>query len=365
MPEKIRIGIIGAGGMGNVHADQFKKIPGVELSSCLDVVPGRAAAYASQHRVAHVAENLDELLDRVDAVSVVTPDRHHAALTLAALRVGKHVLCEKPLAVTLAEAREVAAAAEEAGRRGAIHMVNFSYRRSAALRKAVEMVATGKLGPLRHVHSLYFQSWLGAWGHRMKEDSMLWRLQTVAGSGGVLGDLGCHILDLTTAVAGEVSRIRCELRTFPKIERDGTECTQWQGKKLDANDTAVIELEFSGGALGVVQTTRWAIGHLNHLRLEAHGARGALRFDLDRDYRRIDVCLGKAAWDYDNSVREAAWKTITLAEAPSIWQRFVHAVRKGRPDQPDMVRGAQVQAYLDACERSARSGRWEQVRAWK
>ena len=158
---------------------------------------------------------------------------------------------------------------------------------------AMTLVRTGQLGELRHLHSYYLQGWLAAntWGNK---ENLLWRLQTAAGSGGVLGDLGCHILDLTTAVGGEVARIRCDLRTFPKITADGQTVTAWQGKPLDANDTANIELEFTNGAIGLVHTTRWATGHSNSLRLEAHGTTGALMFDLDRDYHKIDLILEAA-----------------------------------------------------------------------
>jgi predicted dehydrogenase len=227
------------------------------------------------------------------------------------------------------------------------------------MQKAIELVAAGKLGALRHVHSFYLQTWLSAdcWGNWSKE-ALLWRLQTAAGSGGVLGDIGCHILDLTTAVTGNVKRIRCALRTFPKAASNGKLVTTWHGRKLDANDTAIIELEFAQGGIGLVQTTRWATGHSNHLRLEVHGTKGALMFDLNRSYEQIELCLGP-------DIHKLKWRTRTLRPAPSIWQRFIRAIRTGRADQPDLIRGAQVQAYLDACSRSARSGRWETVRAWK
>jgi predicted dehydrogenase len=330
----------------------------VELASCLDVVPGRAAEFAKKHSVHHVAKDLDQLLDQADAVAVVTPDRFHAEPSLAALNAGKHLLCEKPLCPTLAEAKQVAHAAQRAAGKGAIHMINFSYRHSAALQQAMALAEAGRLGALRHVHSLYLQSWLSAdmWGGWQSE-GMVWRLQTAAGSGGVLGDLGCHILDLTTAVAGDVARVRCHLATFPKIAADGQPVTELAGKKFDANDTALIELEFTNGALGLVQTTRWATGHVNHLRLEAHGTDGAVMFDLDRDYHKIDVCFG-------NDTSAAKWQTESLAPAPTVYERFITAIQTGRPDQPDIVRGAQIQAYLDACERSAKSGQWETVRKW-
>ncbi len=357
MHKKIKLGIVGTGGMANFHADDFGKMAGVELTSCLDIAPGRAEAFAQKHGFKHVAKNVEELLGQCDAVSVVTPDRFHAEPAIATLRAGKHLLCEKPLTVTLTEARQVAAEAKKAGRHGVIHMINFSYRKSAAFQKAIELVATGKLGALRHVHSFYLQSWLSSdvWGNWSNE-GLLWRLQTSAGSGGVLGDIGCHILDLTTAVAGEVARIRCDLRTFEKIDPHGKPVAEWHGQKLDANDTAIIELEFTTGAVGIVHTTRWATGHKNHLRLEAHGTDGALMFDLDRGYDQLDTCLHG---DKD----KAHWTSESLPPTPSNFERFIHAIQHHRPDEPDILRGAQVQAYLDACERSAKSGKWEKVKS--
>lgn len=359
MEKKVRVGIVGTGGMATIHAGNFKTIHGVELAACLDVAPGRAEAYAQKHGVKHVAKNLEDLLDHVDAVAVVTPDQFHAEPSIAALRAGKHLLCEKPLTVTLAEARTVAAEAVKAGKRGVIQMINFSYRASAALQHAMELVAAGKLGSLRHIHSYYLQSWLSSdlWGNWTNE-GWHWRLETAAGSGGVLGDIGCHIIDLTTAVAGDVKRIRCDLRTFPKIDQTGNAVTKFAGKKLDANDTAIIELELVNGAVAVIHTTRWATGHKNHLRLEAHGTDGALRFDLNGDWHEIELCLGADR-------HKAAWTTHKLTPTPNNWQRFIHAVRTGKPDQPDILRGVQIQAYLDACERSAKSGQWESVHDWR
>jgi predicted dehydrogenase len=351
----IRIGIIGTGGMANSHAEAYRKHDGVELAACLDVVPGRAEDFARRHGFKHVASSLEDLLHHVDAVSIVTPDRFHAEQSIASLHAGKHLLCEKPLAVSLDEARRVAAAAQAAG---VIHMTNFSYRGSAAFQRAIALAGEGQLGELRHVHSFYLQSWLSSdvWGNWTKEH-WLWRLQSNGGLDGVLGDIGCHILDLTTAVAGDVERIRCDLRNFPKISPTGHAVTEWDGKKLDANDTAIIEVEFANGAVGIVQATRWASGHANHLRLEAHGTNGALMFDLDRDWNKIDLCL-------DKDRHRLAWSTYALKPAPTVYERFLRAIRSGKPEQPDILRGAQIQAYLDACLRSAKSGQWETISPW-
>ena len=351
----IKVGIVGTGGMANAHADNFKKIPGVELRSCLDIVPGRAAAFAEKHGIPLVAGSLHDLFEEVDAVALVTPDRAHHAGVLATLRAGKHLLAEKPLTVSLAEAKDVVREARKAQKRGQVGLVNFSYRRSAALQKAIELSAAGKLGEIRHAHGFYLQSWIATpiWGHWSNE-GWLWRMQTGAGSAGVLGDIGCHLLDLATSVTGEVSEVRCSLSTFPKFDQDGKSHTSWQGKPLDANDTAVIELRFKSGGVGVLHTTRWATGHANHLRLEVHGTEGALRFDLDRSYDDIELCLGKDR-------NKAIWQTKTQKPAPSMWQRFVRAIKRGEPEQPDLFRGAEIQAYLEACETSALSGTWEPV----
>jgi predicted dehydrogenase len=345
--------------MAAQHAEQFAKQKGVTLASCLDVVPGRARAFADKHGVARVAERLEDLLAEVDAVTLVTPDRFHCDGALSVLQAGKHLLCEKPLTVTLKEAKAVAVAAKRASLRGQIGMVNFSYRRSAALQRAIELARSGKLGELRHAHGFYLQSWIATpiWGHWTNE-TWLWRMSTKAGSGGVLGDVGCHLLDLMTSVTGDVTELRCALGNFPKVGQDGKSYTKWQGQALDANDTALIELRFADGGLGVLHTSRWATGHANHLRLEVHGTEGALMFDLDRSYETLDTCLGKDA-------ATAKWKTEQLKPAPTIYERFVTAVRDGQQDQPDLLRGAQIQAYLDACERSARSGRWQKVAKWQ
>jgi predicted dehydrogenase len=358
MAQKIKIGIVGTGGMAGHHAQSFQKIPGVVLASCMDVVPGRAAQFAAKWKIPHVASKIEELLDEVDAVSVVTPDRFHSGPSLLALKAGKHLLCEKPLTVTLAEARQVAAAAAKAANRGQIGMVNFSYRRSAAMQKAMQLVAEGRLGKIRHVHSHYLQCWLNTpvWGS-WDSPAFVWRLQTSAGSGGVLGDIGCHILDLTTAVVGEASRVNCTTAVFPKLS-NGRSYTSWKGKALDANDTAIVEFKLKDGGLGVMHTTRWAAGRTNQLRLEVHGTKGALCFDLDRSYEELDVCLG-------SDLKKAKWKTLKLKPAANVWERFIRAIKTKTPDQPDLRRGAEIQATLDACQKSAKSHKWEKIPALK
>ena len=359
MSSKVRIGIIGTGGMAAAHVEQYNKTGEVDIVTCYDVAAEKAKAFATKHEITSVANDIADLVEQVDAVSIVTPDRFHAELAILFLSQGKHVLCEKPLTVTLDEAGKVAAAAKEAAARGTINMVNFSYRSSAAFQKAMSIARSGQLGQIRHVQSFYLQQWLNGSGIDTSKTSTdsLWRLATSLGSAGVLGDLGCHILDLTSACSEDFVAMRCELRTFPKLV-DGYYSTNAGSLALDANDTALIEFELAGGGVGVCHTTRWATGHGNHLRFEVYGTEGAVTFDLAKDPNSIELCFGK---DRLERPWENTYVSEKLEPTPSNWARFVTAIKTGNQESPDIARGAVVQSYLDTCERSAKSGVWERV----
>lgn len=349
-----RVGIVGTGGWAGAHAGSYHHTEGCTLRAVYDVNAERAAAFAARHGADVVAPDLDALLGEVDAVSVVVPDRFHAEVAIAALRARVHVLTEKPLATSLDEARAVAAEAQRAGAEGVVHMINLSKRNAACFGEAAGLVASGALGEIRHVHASYRQHWLAADTWRSWHDeSFLWRCSTADGSGGVLGDLGPHMLDMATAIAGEARRIRCDLRTFPKM-LDGRSVTEHRGKPLDANDTAIVEMELDAGPVALVQMTRWATGHPNSETIEVYGTEGGLMFDLAKGGHRLWITRGEARHAPD-------WTERVLPGAPSVQQRFIGAIRDAGPADPDILRGARVQAYLDACERSHASGTWTEV----
>ena len=343
----IRLAIVGTGGMANAHAEAFRKIPGVVLAAVCDVDAKRAQEFAAKHGgTAAVFTDLAKLLREadVDAVSNVTPDKLHAPLSLQVIAVGKHILCEKPLATNHADAARMARAAQKSG---VINMVNLSYRNAPALQKAAQLVQAGKLGEIVHVEASYRQSWLSSkvWGDWKTTPAWLWRLSTKHGSHGVLGDVGVHILDFASFPVGPVRSIQSRLKTF----------TALKGKRLgeyplDANDSAIMQVEFANGALGVIHTTRWATGHANSLYLHIHGTKGALRIDLDRSMDELEVCLGA-------DIHKAAWKTLKAPKTPNIYQRFITAIRSNTPGTPDFARGAEVQKLLDACIKSDHLGK--------
>lgn len=342
----MRLGIVGTGSMGASHAKHFAAVPGCRVVAGVDVEAGRAEAFCREHGIARWFTRVEDMLagEEVDAVSVVTPDRFHAPVAIACLQAGKAVLCEKPLATNYREARRMVAAAKAAG---SVNMVNFSYRDWGVLHAVAEEVRKGRLGEIRHVEASYFQSWLAAnyWGDwREGGGRWLWRLARSAGSLGVLGDIGVHILDFASYPVGPVREVQCRLQTFKK-----TPGNRMGGLKLDANDSAVVTVSFAQGALGVVQVSRWATGHQNRLFLKIHGTEGALEFDSERGVDTFRVCAGKA-------IHRAEWTERKARPVANNYRRFVEAVRKGQPAEPGFARGAEIQRVLDACFRSAETG---------
>lgn len=339
----IRLLILGTGGMANTHAENFAAIPGVELVAGVDPRPDPLAAFCKTHAIPRGFANLEEALawGEFDAAANVTPDAAHCPTTLPLLLAGKHVLCEKPLATNAGDAATMQRAAALAG---VVNMVNLSYRNVPALQKAASLVRDGAIGAVRHFEASYLQSWLTqpAWGDWQTEPQWLWRLSTAHGSKGVLGDVGIHILDFATFIAGEAAtEISARLATFDKAPggRIGA-------YRLDANDSVTMQLRLAGGALGTVHATRFATGHLNDLRLRIYGTKGGLEVSFENATSRLRACLG------DDRLT-ATWRTVDCPDVPTIYQRFIAAIRGEGRAEPDFARGTELQRLLDAAELSA------------
>lgn len=236
---EIRVLIVGTGGMANQHVEAYAEMPNVQVVAGVDTDPVRLSRFCEKYGIEHGFGSVDEAIawGAFDAVSNVTPDAVHHRTTMPILAAGKHILCEKPLAAREADAIEMAKAARAAG---VVNMVNLSYRNGAALTAAAKIVADDQIGEVRHFEASYLQSWLTqpAWGDWQTEDQWLWRLSTAHGSMGVLGDVGVHILDFATFVAGsDVSDVSSRLTTFDK-SKDG----QIGGYVLDANDSMTMQV---------------------------------------------------------------------------------------------------------------------------
>ena len=347
-PKPVRVAIVGTGGMANRHAELYAQIPGVQLVGACDVDRARVEAFCAKHGIPATGAYTDlaKLLRECpcDAVSNVTPDAFHAALSIQLLKAGKHVLCEKPLGLNHAETKRMVAAAKKAG---TVAMVNFSYRDWSALQAIAARVHAGEIGELRHVEASYLQTWLSSpiWGDWRTTPAWLWRLSTQHGSKGVLGDVGVHIVDFATFPAGPIKKVFCQLKAFAKAPKN-----RIGDYPLDANDSAVLNVEFANGALGIIHTTRWATGHPNRLALRLHGTAGAFSFDSDLGTDTYKACLGP-------DVGTAKWQDIKASPTPHNHTRFIAAIRSGVVSQPDFARGSEIQRVLDACFESDATGK--------
>lgn len=342
----IRVAIIGTGGIAGSHAERFSKTAGCKVVAGCDVDGAKVAAFCAKHAIPQSYTDVDVMLKecKIDAVINATPDRFHAPISLKAIKAGKHVLCEKPLALNYAEAMTMVKAAKA---KRVVNMVNFSYRNSPCIHKAHQMIANGELGDIVHVDASYLQSWLVSiqWGDWRTHPGWGWRLSTRHGSMGVLGDIGIHLFDFASYAVGDVKSVSAQLKTFDKLK--GKKLGQYV---LDANDTALMQVEFKNGALGSFHTTRWATGHLNTIQLLVCGTKGAIRINLDRATDKLDISIG-------DDLHPAKWKELKCPRTPSMAERFIKSIKTGKNDQPDFQRGADVQKVLDACFKSNKSGK--------
>ena len=332
----MRMLILGTGGMAKQHAKHFAAIDGVSVVAGVDVDPNRLDAFRVAHDIPYGFPSLDAAIawGEFDAVANVTPDAIHHATSIAALKAGKHVFCEKPLATDAIKAFEMVEVAEAAG---LINMVNLTYRNVAELQKAREIVLSGQIGTVRHVEASYLQSWLvsKAWGDWRTESQWLWRLSRKHGSNGVLGDIGVHILDFASYGAGlDIDHVFARLKTFDKAP--GNKIGEYD---LDANDSFTMNVDFNNGALGVIHATRWATGHMNELRLRVYGDKGGVEVQNGKT-THLKVVLG-------DDIETATWKEVEVPPVPTNYQRFAEAVKTGVMQEPSFRHAAELQKVLD------------------
>jgi predicted dehydrogenase len=334
--------------------------------------------------------------DDIDVIDVCTPGDSHAEIAIAALAAGKHVLCEKPLANSVAEAREMVAAADRAAASGVRAMCGFNYRRVPAVALMRQLVAAGRLGAIRHVRAVYLQDWIVD-----PQFPLVWRLQKDKAGSGALGDIGAHIVDLTQYVIGQrIAGVSALTETFVKerplpAASSGLAATANGGSADDAgssgsagdgagpatgpvtvDDAALFLARLDGGAIATYEATRFATGRKNGLRVEVNGSLGSVVFDLER--------LNELEF-YDSSAAgtEQGFTRILVTEPDhpymSAWwppghiigyeHSFTHELRDfvadiatGSDPTPSFADALQVQLVLDAVSRSAEAdSAWTRV----
>lgn len=354
MADRVRVGVIGAGNIAVLrHLPAFKRCEEegtAELVAVADPVEPVARAAAARFGVPHAFADYQELLALpLDAVSICTPNVYHEPITLAAIAAGKHVLCEKPLAMDHAGARRMHEAAEAAGIKTA---VNFRYRFIPSAWFARDLIAAGELGEIYHIYANYFNGSLAD-----PATPMAWRQARAESGTGALGDLTSHIIDLCRYWVGEIAAVQGHLRTFT-TERPAPGGGMSQ---VDVDDAATCLFRFANGAEAVVNSSRNALGHNNYQRIEVYGTKGSLIYEIEKadvGGDRLQLCLGAAQARYNAYATVPVPPTYLAGNPERAMTDFVAAIRADTPMTPDFADGMHCQEVLDAAEASARDGGW-------
>ncbi|MCX5358268.1 Gfo/Idh/MocA family oxidoreductase [Streptomyces sp. NBC_00124] len=378
-PPALGVGMVGYAFMGAAHSQGWRTVGRVfdlPLRPVMAAIAGRDAhavrAAADKHGWAATETDWRALIvrDDVQLVDICTPGDSHAEIAIAALEAGKHVLCEKPLANSVAEAEAMTVAAEAARSRGQLAMVGFNYRRVPALAFARRLIADGRLGTLRHVRVSYLQDWLVD-----PDFPLTWRLQREHAGSGALGDLGAHIVDLAQYLVGELLvGVSAQMETFvkerPRLDGASSGLSASGGAQrapVTVDDAAVFTGRLASGALATFEASRMASGRKNALRLEINGEHGSLAFDLER--------LNELSfYDHREPAAMAGFRRIVVTEAEHPYlegwwppghvlgyehtfahqaRDLVEAIASGTDPMPSFADGLQVQRVLAAVEESA------------
>ncbi len=369
MSDAIRVGIVGTQFMGRAHSNAYQRVgtffevaPPVMRAAC-DVEPTGLVAFAKRFGWQTQETSWQKMVQRddIDLVDICTPNALHMPIAVAAAQAGKHVICEKPIALNAGEARQMLDAARAANVR---HMVAFNYRRVPALALARQMIQEGKIGRVFHFNAVYYQDWLVD-----PEFPYVWRHDKKAGGSGAHGDMNAHTVDLARFLVGEIEsvcgaeEVFIKERCLPGGKGKGT---------VTADDALYFLARFREGALGTFLATRFASGRKNYLRLEIFGSEGSLVFNLERlneleYYSRKDQ--GTEQGFRDIVVTESSHPYVNLWWPPGHiigWEHtFIHeigdllmAIEKGQEVQPDFHDGWRCQQVLDAASQSAAEQRW-------
>ena len=369
-PKTLGVAMIGYAFMGKAHSNAWRNV-----ASYFDVpeferkvLVGRDAAgvkeAAGRYGWAETATDWRTVIERDDIhlVDICAPGWMHAEIAIAALEAGKHVLLEKPLANTLAEAEAMTAAARKARAENVQSMVGFNYRRVPALALAKELISEGRLGTVRHVRAAYLQDWLAD-----ETSPMTWRLKKETAGSGALGDIASHAIDQVLFLLGDqVTEVSGRTHTFT-AHRPARAGAATGLEEVTVDDAAWATLSLASGAIASVEVSRVATGQKNSLKLEIYGDKGSLLFDLEN--------LNELGFlDATVPVREQGFRRILVNEPehPYMeawwpqghvigWEHtFTHEIRdfllaidSGTQPSPSFEDGLAVQRVLNAIEESA------------
>lgn len=380
-PSEVGAAVIGSGFIGTVHVEALRRL-GVQVHGLLGSSPERAAASAERLGVPRSYGTLDELLgdERIDIVHVTSPNHLHHGQVRQILGAGRHVVCEKPLALTSEESSELVRLAEESGR---VNAVNFNIRFYPLNHHVSELVSGGGIGDVRLVSGRYFQDWL------LLDSDWNWRLEPErGGSLRAVGDIGSHWLDLVTFMSGlRITSVMADLATFIPLRRQPTgpvetfstaRAAETVEREIGTEDVATILLRFENGARGSVAISQLSPGRKNSLQYEIDGSSAAVAWDSEQPDQ---LWIGHRERSNEILIRNPALMNAAGQSAAALPGGHVEGfadtfralfaaiyadVAAGRPSEqpayPTFADGHDEMLVGDAVAESARTGAWSEVR---
>ena len=381
---EVRIGMVGYKFMGKAHSHAYHDIPLFFKAVPIpikQVICGRdkIALEEARKQFSWLGAETDwrELVrrDDIDVVDINAPSNAHKEIVLAAAAHGKHVFCEKPLALTLQDAKEMLEAVRQAG---VLHMIGFNYRFVPAVRLAKSLIADGRIGDVYHFRATFLQDWIVD-----PSFPLVWRMdKTVAGSG-AHGDLGAHLIDVARYLVGEIDDVVGMSETFGKSRPIPTAMTGLTASspvgaahgEVTVDDATAFLARFANGALGTFEATRFAAGHRCSNSFEVNGSLGSLRFDFERmnelqvyfrsDDPDVQGFRKIIATDPAHAYSEVWWPP---GHTIGYEHTFIHevvellqAIEEDRQPEPNFVDGVLCQAVLEGVEQSIAERSWVKI----
>jgi predicted dehydrogenase len=383
----VNVGLIGAGFMGKAHSLAYAALPmffwpppalpvrRVVADVTADLAEEAALRFGFERGVGDWRAVIDD--PAVELVDIAVPNNMHAEIAIAAAAAGKHIICEKPLARTADEAREMYEAVRDAG---VVHMVAFNYRRTPAIALARKYIEEGAIGWVLNFRGTYLQDWSAD-----PDAPLSWRFQRDVAGSGALGDIATHVVDLARYLAGEITAVCSVMRTWipdRPVSQGGLDQLAGAEKAagapraaVDVDDEVTTLLRFEGGAAGSIEATRNAYGRNNFLTFEVHGTEGSLYFNYERR-DELQACFSSDPADRrgfrtiytgpQHPYGEGLWPIPALGigygetkviEAYDLFR----GIAEGHPIHPDFADGYQIARISDAITLSAGKDTWVQV----
>jgi predicted dehydrogenase len=376
---RIQVGVVGTGFIGPVHVEALRR-NGVLVKGLAEITPERAQEKADQLGIPHTYDFEGLIADpEIDVVHLTTPNFLHFPQAKAALEAGKHVVCEKPLAMNSAQGAELV---EIAKRTGKINVVNFNIRFYPLIHEARARVQAGELGDLFVIHGSYLQDWL------LYDTDWNWRLETEeSGDMRAVADIGSHWLDCVTFVSGQrIESVCADFSTFHKIRKKPTGPVETYTGKLETKketvdvpikteDYATIMLRFANGARGALTVSQVSAGRKNRLTWEIDGGKAAMAWESERPN---ELWIGHRERPNELLVKDPSLlgpEARAISSYPGghnegfpdtfkqLYGKVYAAVRAGRPgmDYPTFEDGLYALRLGEAVQKSAAESRWVAV----